>query len=101
MLNAPENINADVVKVAHHGSRTSSTEAFVRSVAPEMAVISVGRRSRFGHPHEEVVARWKNSPAPTMTTGEYGTITVATDGKELRVQSFVPINDKTPERSGF
>ena len=88
-LSRSEVLRADVVKVAHHGSRTSSTEAFVSAVQPKLAVISVGEKSMFGHPHEEVVQRWQAAGAEVLTTGQSGTISVTTDGKSLVVSKFV------------
>ncbi|HSI88499.1 MAG TPA: ComEC/Rec2 family competence protein, partial [Pyrinomonadaceae bacterium] len=88
MLAGGLDINADVVKVAHHGSRTSSTEAFVKATRAKLAVIPVGRRSRFGHPHPEVVERWSRAGARVMTTGSEGTVTITTDGNFLNVTSF-------------
>jgi competence protein ComEC len=82
-------LRADVVKVPHHGSKTSSTENFVFAIQPQFAIISVGRHSRFGHPHKEVVERWQSSGATVLTTGMCGTITVATDGKELSLEKFI------------
>jgi competence protein ComEC len=82
-------IKVDVVKVPHHGSRTSSTPAFVAATAPTWAIISVGRSSMFGHPHAEVVERWKQAGATVLTTGLSGTITVSTDGNDLVVEKFV------------
>jgi competence protein ComEC len=82
-------LRADVIKVAHHGSRTSSTETFVNRVGAETAVISVGRKSRFGHPHPEVVERWSNSGAETLKTGDRGTVTIATEGHEIRIKTFL------------
>ncbi|MEO6655843.1 MAG: ComEC/Rec2 family competence protein [Pyrinomonadaceae bacterium] len=81
---------ADLIKVAHHGSRTSSTQEFINSVGARYAIISVGRSSPFGHPHPEVVERWKANGAKVMTTGERGTISVSTDGKDLEITTFVP-----------
>lgn len=81
-------LEADVVKVPHHGSRTSSTSGFVAAVGAEYAVIPVGRRSRFFHPHEEVVERWRRAGARVLTTGERGTVTVSTDGLTLEVSTF-------------
>lgn len=78
-------LQADVVKVAHHGSKTSSTNEFVSATKPRFAIISVGKDSMFGHPHAEVVERWRASGAEVLTTGECGTITVTTDGTDLRV----------------
>lgn len=83
------NLRADVVKVPHHGSRTSSTRSFVDSVGAEYAVIPVGQRSRFGHPHPEVVERWKEGGARVYTTGTSGTVTVSTDGSVLEVKEYL------------
>ena len=88
-LTAFGGLSADVVKVAHHGSRTSSTQGFVDLVRPRYAIISVGRDSIFGHPHAEVVKRWKMVGAEVMTTGERGMITVSTDGNDILVDRFV------------
>jgi competence protein ComEC len=88
LLNNVE-LQCDVVKVPHHGSRTSSTESFVSHVRPRLAIISVGQTSMFGHPHAEVVDRWKGIGAEVLTTGRSGMITVETDGKSLTVTEFV------------
>lgn len=89
MLQARENLRADVVKVAHHGSKTSSTAPLIAATRPRFAVISVGQTSIFGHPNKEVVERWKNSGAQVLTTGRCGTITVTTDGTDLKVTSYI------------
>ena len=81
-------LNADLIKVAHHGSRTSSTKSFVDATRAQYAIISVGRNSPFGHPHAEVVERWKAAGANVMTTGTSGTISVSTDGKDLKITTF-------------
>lgn len=85
---------ADVIKVAHHGSRTSSMDEFVRESHPAFAVISVGRESPFNHPHTEVVERWRASGARVLTTGESGTITISTNGEDLRIETFVKNSDE-------
>jgi competence protein ComEC len=74
-------LRANVVKVPHHGSRTSSTTAFVDAVRPTFAVLSVGERSRFGHPGPEVVQRYIARGARVFQTGRNGTITVETNGR--------------------
>ena len=81
-------LNADLVKVPHHGSRTSSTQEFIDATQAKYAVISVGRSSPFGHPLPEVVERWKASGANVMTTGTSGTISVSTDGKDMKISAF-------------
>jgi len=83
-------LTSDVVKVPHHGSKTSSTQAFVSATNPRFAIISVGQDSMFGHPHMEVVERWKQAGAEVLTTGKCGMITVTTDGTNLSVREFVP-----------
>ena len=88
LLNAPEFLDTDVIKVAHHGSRTSSTAEFINASKAKLAVISVGKKSPFGHPHSEVVERWKTSGAKVLTTGENGTISVSTDGHDLQLKTF-------------
>ena len=88
LLNAPEFVNTDVIKVAHHGSATSSTENFVKVSKAKLAIISVGKQSQFGHPKPEVVERWKNTGAKVLTTGENGTISVSTDGRDLQLKTF-------------
>jgi competence protein ComEC len=88
MIERPGDLRADVVKVAHHGSRTSSTEEFVAASQAKAAIISVGRRSQFGHPHPEVVERWESIGAKVLRTGETGTISLVSDGKTLKLTTF-------------
>jgi len=89
LLETSEFLRSDVLKVAHHGSRTSSTQEFVDAARAFIVVIPVGRESPFGHPHPEVVTHWKNSGATVLTTGERGTISISTDGKDLQVETFL------------
>lgn len=90
LVQSPLFLEADIIKVAHHGSKTSSSQNFIIAVGAEYAVIPVGRQSQFGHPHKEVVERWENSGAKILKTGERGTISVSTDGKNLEIQTFLP-----------
>lgn len=89
LIRSGQKLAVDVVKVAHHGSRTSSIEKFVSASHPRYAIISVGRKSMFGHPHAEVVQRWINAGAQVLTTGNCGMISVETDGSALDVSTFV------------
>jgi len=88
-LVASTRLHTDVIKVPHHGSKTSSTEGFVTATKPQFAIISVGRNSRFGHPHREVVERWQANGATVLTTGKSGTITITTDGHDLNLKTFL------------
>ena len=72
-----------VVKAPHHGSRTSSSAAFVAASRPVLAVMSAGRDHAFGHPHAEVAARYEAAGAVVLATGEEGGIAVCTDGRRL------------------
>jgi competence protein ComEC len=93
MLQARDNfrqkLQADVVKVAHHGSKTSSTQGFIAATRPSFAIISVGQVSVFGHPDRGVVERWRASGAQVFTTGRSGTITFSTNGRDLGLGTFV------------
>ena len=75
-------LRADVVKVPHHGSPTSSSPALVRAVHPRVAVISCGPLNRFHFPSPEVVARWRAAGARVLRTDHDGsvTVTIAPDG---------------------
>jgi competence protein ComEC len=83
---APEHLRSDVLKVGHHGSRTSSSEALLGAVAPWLAVVSAGRGNRFHHPHVEVVARLE-SRAHVLRTDLTGGVQVLSDGQHLTVTS--------------
>lgn len=89
LLNTPEFLQSDVVKVAHHGSKTSSTQAFIEATRAKFVIIPVGRESPFGHPHQEVLERWTNSGAKFLTTGERGMVSISTDGKDLQMKTFL------------
>ncbi len=80
-------MRADVLKVGHHGSRTSSTPAFLEAVAPREAVVSAGCRNRFGHPHATTLAALGAAGARVWRTDEEGAVTVTTDGSSLEVTS--------------
>jgi competence protein ComEC len=89
LVQTSDDLRANVLKVPHHGSRTSSSDAFVRAVDPVVAVFSVQRDSRFGHPHPMVVERYKGLGAHVFRTDTHGAITVRTDGQSLWVEPYV------------
>ncbi len=83
-------LRADVLKVGHHGSATSSSPAFLAAVAPGEAIISVGRRNRFGHPSARTLSALAAVGARVWRTDRDGAVTVTTDGHSLDVQSLAP-----------
>jgi competence protein ComEC len=89
LVESEGDLRADVLKVAHHGSKTSSAVEFLKRVNPRHAVISVAKLSPFGHPHSEVLARLRNTNASVWRTSDCGAITISTDGDDLRVETFV------------
>ncbi|MGE7623285.1 ComEC/Rec2 family competence protein [Viridibacillus sp. NPDC096237] len=66
----------DILKVGHHGSKTSSTEPFLKLVQPRLSIFSSGLNNRYGHPNKDVVTRFEEMQLPTLNTAEVGTIEV-------------------------
>lgn len=81
-------VDADVLKVGHHGSSTSSSEDFITAVSPSFAVISCGANNSYGHPHKEVVNLFDSLNIPTRRTDEEGNIVVYSDGKNIYVDGI-------------
>ncbi len=84
LVSSSMKIKADVLLVPHHGSRTSSTAAFIAAVSPRWAIVTAGYRSRFGHPHPEVLERYRAAGASVSRTDLDGAVTVVLDN-ETRV----------------
>lgn len=80
-------VSADVVKVGHHGSDTSSSLNFVDRVSPQYAVIEVGDGNSYGHPNEQIVERWQNAGAQVLRTDIMGSIVIVSDGNGLTVST--------------
>jgi competence protein ComEC len=88
MLDANEVPRTDVLKVAHHGSKTSSTEEFLSAVNPTFAVISAGFENSYGHPNRDVIGRLEQHRAAILRTDEDGLITIRSDGRRLTVETY-------------
>ena len=82
-------VSVNFLKVAHHGSKTSTTEPFLSAVHPAFAAISVGRDNIFGHPSPEVTERLKAAGVRLYRTDRDGAITASTDGGMLNVSTFL------------
>jgi competence protein ComEC len=78
-----------ILKVAHHGSRTSTSQQLLDAWPPSIALISAGRGNRFGHPTPEVLRRLEQSGAMVLRTDRDGEITIETDGYAIATQTFV------------
>ena len=83
-----DTLSADFLKVPHHGSKTSSTNAFLARVGPRVAVVSVGEGNPFGHPNPETVGRLEGTKAMVLRTDRDGAVTAITTGHELAVHTF-------------
>lgn len=83
ILNAGINIDSDVLKVGHHGSRTASSKEFLSAVSPDIAVISCGRDNSYGHPHEETLSTLNSLSIPYYRTDELGSIIISSNGNKL------------------
>lgn len=83
MTQNAEILDSDLLKAGHHGSQTSSTLPFLKAVTPQWAVTSVGRRNRFGQPHQVVMARFDTLGIRNVRTDQNGAVIFETDGKTL------------------
>ena len=85
------NLNADILKVAHHGSKTSSSQEFLNLVKPKIALIGVGEKNKFGHPNAEILERFKYIGTKIYRTDKNGEITVIVNknGKIVKVEKCV------------
>lgn len=86
LLSKGYDLRADVLKVGHHGSSTSSTDEFLYAVSPKYAIISVGKDNEYGHPHEGTLKRLTAHNAAIYTTADNGTIRVISDGKNITIK---------------
>jgi len=77
-------LDADILKVGHHGSKTSSSAEFLAAVSPETAVIQVGRKNRYGHPTADVLGRLSAIGAAVLRTDTDGDIGFSSDGIRWR-----------------
>lgn len=90
-------LSADLLKVAHHGSSSSTTEDFLRKVSPKYAVISVGADNKYGHPAPETLERLAKYGVQVLRTDQDGTIIISSDGETIRINKKAsPIKPNAP-----
>jgi len=84
LINTGINLQSDVLKIAHHGSKTSSTKDFINTVSPDIAIIQAGRDNPYGHPHDSILETLSN--IITFITGRNGDIEILSDGTKFQVK---------------
>lgn len=87
-VNNQEILNADILKVAHHGSKTSSIKEFINVVNPKYAVIGVGKDNKFGHPSEKTIENLNSKKVKIYRTDISGEIMIVTDGSNMRIKGL-------------
>lgn len=89
MLGWGDRLQAEVLKVAHHGSKTSSSARFLGAVRPQWAIISVGEFNRFGHPSGAVISALQEAGASVLRTDRSGAIVLSSDGRRIAVDTLI------------
>ena len=84
-------VDADVLKVGHHGSRTATGEAFLKAVSPSLAIISVGEGNSYNHPHDETISRLVENGIPILRTDRDKTILIVSDGKTIKLNKAISV----------
>lgn len=92
IINRGEDIKASVLKIAHHGSRSSSSSLFLDKVSPKIAVIMVGKENSYGHPNKVILDRLKEKNIKVYRTDTDGTILITSDGISNKVEILNEIN---------
>lgn len=87
MLSKNYDLKADVLKLGHHGSSTSSTKKFLQAVNPKFSIASCSKDNEYGHPHEEIINSLKKMNIKLFKTYESGTVTFTSDGKNITVNT--------------
>lgn len=93
-------LKSDVIKIPHHGGRTSSSENFVASVRPTLAVVSSGRHNRFHHPHHETLNRYANQGVKVLRTDDKGAVILTMKDKVYEVRTYKNFEFKIVGSSG-
>ncbi|MEW6601236.1 MAG: DNA internalization-related competence protein ComEC/Rec2, partial [Nitrospirota bacterium] len=81
-------LKSDVIKVPHHGGRTSSYEQFILAVRPEVAVVSTGRGNSYGHPHKETIERYEKAGARVFRTDVNGAVIMTGTGRSYEIKTY-------------
>lgn len=101
LVNSGADISADVLKIGHHGSSTSTCEEFLNKVDPTAVVISCGKDNDYGHPHDEVMERLTARDIDIYRTDESGTVTAISDGTDISFNSEPSDSYRPPEAEEY
>lgn len=85
LLNRYPKLKVDVLKVAHHGSKTSTSDRLLSSIRPQLGLISVGEKNYFGHPHPKVIHRLQEHTSNIFRTDRHGGVTIILTSDNLRL----------------
>ncbi|MDM0860657.1 ComEC/Rec2 family competence protein [Clostridium perfringens] len=86
ILNENKDLKADVLKLGHHGSHSSTSEEFLKAVDPSIAIVSCAKDNKYGHPHKETMSNLKKAGITVYETFRDGDITISSNGKKLDVK---------------
>lgn len=97
ILSKGYDVKANVLKVGHHGSSSSTSQRFLNKVNPKYAVISVGQDNKYGHPHDETIAKLNSAGVQVLRTDTDGTIVITSDGGNLTIdKKSSPVKENAP-----
>lgn len=82
-------LNSTILKVAHHGSKTSSTIEFINAVNPKYALIGVGKNNKFGHPSDITISNLQSLNVQIYRTDQVGEIMIKTNGEKCKIEKFI------------
>ena len=82
-------LKSDILKVAHHGSKTSSITEFIEKIKPQYAIIGVGEDNKFGHPSDSTIQNLEKANIRIYRTDKMGEIEIKTNGKEIKINEFL------------
>jgi len=89
LANQSGELGSSILQIAHHGSRTSTTQAFLNAVNPQIAIISAGRNNMFNHPHPSVINRLYENNIPHFTTSQRGAIVISTTERNMTITTML------------
>ncbi len=99
-LSSMGDLKADVLKVGHHGSSSSSSDAFLNAVAPQYAVIMCGLNNDYGHPHKEIIQKLNKKGIEIYRSDQNGNIVMSSDGNTIEIKTFTGLSEKT-DNTGY